>query len=950
MQMAYVKNVFFRKLLFTLCILCFHQLNGVTSSFNWMELFPADHPSGRLTPMMAYDNKNEQVVLFGGGFSFTRLADTWIWNGSNWVLKSPKTSPSGRTGGVMYFDPKTHQVLLFGGLGGGSSSLNDTWLWDGNDWTQLKPATSPPPRFFAVMAPEPTTGLLLLFGGRTSGGSMNDTWVWDGHTWTELKPHDSPPPTDSAAMSSNPVTDQLILFGGIVSGTFTNDTWLWNGVNWIQQFPTNIPTARGSPYMAFDPVSSQLLLFGGVANPEGSLNDSWFWDGTNWNQQITQKSPSGRGMGVMVTDLAINHPFLFGGSSSTLFTDTWLWVPLPQVTKISPKSGPTTGHTNVKISGSLFTGATSVFFGSNAAPFAVVSDTEIDAISPPGLGTVDVTVTTPSGTSNVNPDDQFTYLGPKPVVISVNPSEGPESGGTNVTISGENFTGVTAVHFGSIAASFDFESDSMILAISPAGTGTVDVTVTTENGTSSITPDDRFTYVTMKTPIVTGINPSEGPESGGTDVTISGENFTGVTAVHFGSTAAFFVFESDNVILASSPAGKGTVDVTVTTPSGTSPITPNDRFTYVSKKTPIVTGINPSQGPESGGTTVTISGENFNGATVVHFGLVPASFTVVSDATITAISPPGTGRVDVTVTTRNGTSPITPNDQFTYVGAQTPIVTSISPTEGPESGGTTVTISGENFTGATFVNFGLAFANFVVVNNNTISAVSPPNSGTVDVTVTTPNGTSPKTPADQFTYLSKPLPLITLMVSPNPATVGQPITLTAMITDTAATGTVTFFEQSTPIGSATVVNGTAVFVIPSLAAGTYFIRAEYSGDATFSPAISPVVTLIVNEAAVPPPVNLQGFQRANRFATQTEYVNFLTWKAPKHSSSHIVEYKIYRNSRLKREIAVVSNRHHDLHFEDHNRKKGKTYTYFIVSVDRNGNISTPAKVKVRAVE
>ena len=82
------------------------------------------------------------------------------------------------------------------------------------------------------------------------------------------------------------------------------------------------------------------------------------------------------------------------------------------------------------------------------------------------------------------------------IVDSIAPSNGPPPGGTTVTITGLFFTGATAVHFGgTAAASFTFVSDTQISAVSPAGAGTVDVTVTTPNGTSATSSADLFTYV-----------------------------------------------------------------------------------------------------------------------------------------------------------------------------------------------------------------------------------------------------------------------------------------------------------------------------------------------------------------------------------------------------------------------------------------------------------------------
>jgi len=88
-------------------------------------------------------------------------------------------------------------------------------------------------------------------------------------------------------------------------------------------------------------------------------------------------------------------------------------------------------------------------------------------------------------------------------------------------------------------------------------------------------------------PTVTGVSPSSGTINGGTTVTITGTNLTGATAVHFGTTAATNVnVVSATSITATSPAhAAGIVDVTVTTPSGTSAISAADQFTYAATPT-----------------------------------------------------------------------------------------------------------------------------------------------------------------------------------------------------------------------------------------------------------------------------------------------------------------------------------------------------------------------------
>jgi hypothetical protein len=287
--------------------------------------------------------------------------------------------------------------------------------------------------------------------------------------------------------------------------------------------------------------------------------------------------------------------------------------------------------------------------------------------------------------------------------------------------------------------------------------------VTTPAGTSPTTAADKFTYTAVVAPAVTGLNPTSGPAAGGTSVTITGSGFTGTTAVNFGTTAATgFTVVNDTKITATSPAGTGAVDVTVTTPAGTSPTTAADKFTFNAVAAPTVTGISPTNGPATGGSLVTITGTGFTGATAVNFGTVAATnLTVVNDATITATSPAGTGVVDVTVTTPAGTSPVSSADQFTFNAVAAPTVSGISPTSGPASGGTLVTITGTGFTGATAVNFGTTpGTGLTVVNGTTITVTSPAGTGTSAVTVVTPSGTSPVTTSAQFTFVAAGAPTV----------------------------------------------------------------------------------------------------------------------------------------------------------------------------------------------
>jgi hypothetical protein len=155
----------------------------------------------------------------------------------------------------------------------------------------------------------------------------------------------------------------------------------------------------------------------------------------------------------------------------------------------------------VIITGTGFTGATTVTFGGTLAAITVNGPTQITATSPThAAGTVDVLVTTPAGTSPNTAADNFTY-GSAPNITALTPSSGPVGGGTAVTITGTGFTGATSVTFdGQAATSVVVVSDTSITVVSPAhGNGVVRVAVTTPIGTSPDVVADNFTYGTGAT-------------------------------------------------------------------------------------------------------------------------------------------------------------------------------------------------------------------------------------------------------------------------------------------------------------------------------------------------------------------------------------------------------------------------------------------------------------------
>ncbi len=288
-----------------------------------------------------------------------------------------------------------------------------------------------------------------------------------------------------------------------------------------------------------------------------------------------------------------------------------------------------------------------------------------------GFSDVPVTVVglTKAASVSAGHNHMLAFGEPIPTVMNVNPQIGPTTGGTTVTISGNVFTGATAVTFGTVeATSFTVNSDTSITATAPAATaGTVDVTVTTPAGRSPTVAADHYLY--QAAPTVVKVSPKSGPVAGGRVVTITGTEFTAASKVTFGGVNAVeFKVNSPTSITATAPAATaGTVNVNVTNIAGTSASSSRDHFAYL----PTVEAVAPNAGSTAGGETVTVTGSGFalgSTATAFIFGKVKAkSVNCTSSTTCTMTTPAHVaGTVDVKATVNKAASAINPGDRFTY--------------------------------------------------------------------------------------------------------------------------------------------------------------------------------------------------------------------------------------------------------------------------------------------
>ena len=333
---------------------------------------------------------------------------------------------------------------------------------------------------------------------------------------------------------------------------------------------------------------------------------------------ITAKTPAGSAgaKSVAVTT---------AGGTETLASAFTYVVPAPTITSIAPTSGTTLGGTAFTIKGTNLTGATIVKVnGVAATSVVVVSATSIKAVTPAGTaGAKSVTVTTAGGTATKA--SAFTYVVPAPTITSVDPASGPIAGGTLILIYGTNFTGATSVKVNGVAAKIEeVDTETLIIATTPAGTaGAKSVAVTTAGGTA--TKAKAFTYV-VPVPTITSISPEYGPTTGGTVVTVTGTNLTGVTVTVKGKKIPINSNTETSFIIITPPSSPGYITATLTTAYGS--VTKVNAFGYYS---PFTSDGTDSSGSGTGGdghaTTTKANGAD---ASAAQATTNPAAETIVA--------------------------------------------------------------------------------------------------------------------------------------------------------------------------------------------------------------------------------------------------------------------------------------------------------------------------------
>lgn len=360
-------------------------------------------------------------------------------------------------------------------------------------------------------------------------------------------------------------------------------------------------------------------------------------------------------------------------------------------------------------------------------------------------------------------------------IASVSPSTGSPNGGEEVTIQGGGFETPVRVLFGGVPAQVLSVASNRIRVITPpaasavpvGGTLPVAVSVTinlNEPDQQTDTLPSAFIYSrggTIIQPQVFSVTPALGPNEGGTRITINGEGFQAPVQVFFGSGSSASNFTGleasiesvtpNRIILRSPPAtGFGhnnlnqVVDILVKNlDSGFATIAPL-AFQYgaASPDVPFISAVGPTVGPFTGGTIVTIHGQGFDEPVAVSIGgigqaviSVTGSQVVIRTSGIQVTTCPQNGQQDggtFSLTNIETGETAESNISFLYL-VPIPLITAVSPSSGPQAGGTAVTVSGQGFEAPVRVRFikGQSFTATVTSTSSTaIGATTPavPNS------------------------------------------------------------------------------------------------------------------------------------------------------------------------------------------------------------------------------
>jgi hypothetical protein len=498
-----------------------------------------------------------------------------------------------------------------------------------------------------------------------------------------------------------------------------------------------------------------------------------------------------------------------------------------QVVTLSPSNGATAGGTPVSITGNPSFGSitsNSVSFGPNAVVCGNFGST-LNCLSPAGTGTVTVSITVDGTLYGAT----GTYLYQDITGVSSTPLIGPSAGGTLVTVTNTNAGFIMAgannleCSFGGHNENANFISTSKVTCPSfGPGTSGTSVNLQISNNGNDFFPSNptpqKFLYNDIT---VTSTNPSSGSTLGGDTITVTGTGFLmGYTpACMFGANTVTATVTSATTATCVSPSGTGGVSFKYSE-NGVDFVS-GLTYTYIALS---VTSLSPATGPTAGGTVLTLTGVGFTSVSTpkCQFGATLVAATVTSTTTATCPAPIHVAG-SVAVTYSNDATNFVAAGNFIYADYT---LTSITPTNGPTVGGTTVTLTGTGFSsiGTPKCQFGTtAVLATVPTGQSTSATCTSPGPITGSIVVQFANDAQSFVGTPTFLYIN---PTVTSFAPVNgPTTGGTTVTLTG--TGFVMGNAFCQFGASTPV-TATVTSATSATCVSP--AGNGGVSLQYSNN------------------------------------------------------------------------------------------------------------------------
>lgn len=434
---------------------------------------------------------------------------------------------------------------------------------------------------------------------------------------------------------------------------------------------------------------------------------------------------------------------------------------------VTPPRSPLAGGVDLDLGGEGFDSTTKVWIGSTETTVQYrAGTTHLFCTAPPASepGQVDVRVQNGSGAPVVLAK-ALTYLG-KVSVDAFEPSQGPQIGGTEITVHGSGFLpgDRVLVGFAEAMASQVIDSTTIVAVVPPMPGATaadapdlVKAIVAVRHGSGTTQAKASYTY--GRAPVVDFVTPSVLGVGGGA-VTLHGSALGNADAVYaHGALCDLAAGSASGVRGATIPglhaldpaAQPGPADLLWTSPFGNGKLSP--AFAYADPGAGLALyGAVPDTGSSAGGTEVTL-------LAALPAGVAPTSVRVdgkevlftLEDGQIHIVAPAhAAGSVELSIGTASETAKLPKG--FTYFS---PIVLNkLIADNGPSSGGALVDVKGSGFSAGCTVRIGTYFAELksAAADGKTLSIVTPPGAaGSADVTVTCGPASAILSPGFAFT-------------------------------------------------------------------------------------------------------------------------------------------------------------------------------------------------------